>query len=696
MNRLNIRQRLLLLTLLPSALMAITLVTFFTMSAVRSLETDLADHGQALVRYLAPMSEYGILSGQIENLHILAQTTVQEPGVKAAIIVNQKGRAIAVSGRVSLGSELLRKAPAKPGIVSESEHWIAFGAPVIRSLSEADALYEPLTSAPDKQNEIIGTVFIEFDKSELARRQHALVLRGLTIVGIGLLLVAALAIGIADRAAHPVRRLVSAVSAMSNGRFDTRVEAKSSGEFGILEQGFNEMATHIEDVHNSMQERIEEATSLLAFQARHDGLTGLLNRREFEQRLEKARLNAQAGGEECSVLFIDLDRFKPVNDSCGHLAGDELLRQISQLFQGRLREEDTLARVGGDEFCILLANCTGTHALQVAEDICGLAAAYRFIWQDKVFSIGASIGLTTVTRRVRNITDIIAAGDAACYRAKEMGRNRVVEQVPNSQPERRQDNNGWPDRITRAIAEERLHIEAIPLQPLQPDLAGKHLVEIGARLSEPGHPSVSLAALIDAAERNDMAPTVDQYFIDQAILALERAGKQGKELICLVPISSTSLRDRETAIHITQRLAHSDLPGNGLCLLFSEEESARHATQALEFCRTVRSLGCRIALNDFGGGLSSFSHLRSIAPDYVKLSHTLTRDLGGNRASTALLRAVQEITRDLSIDTIAGGVDESPAQQELAEIGITYAEGLAIAPSEPFSEWFEGVVMRPS
>ena len=488
MKHLNIRQRLLLITLLPSAMMAIVLVTFFTLSGMRSLESDLNAHGHALVRYLAPISEYGIISGQIESLHVLAQTSVQEPGVKAAIIVSQKGRAIAVSGRVSLGSEYLRRPPQQAAVVAENENWIAFGAPVMRSVSEVDALYEPISDGAENRSEVIGAVFVEFDKGELAQRQRALVLRGLTIVGIGLLLLAMMAIAIADSAAHPVRRLVFAVHSMSTGQFDTRVKADSSGEFGILERGFNEMASHIEDVHGSMQERIEEATAMLAFQARHDALTGLLNRREFEQRLEKALLNVQAGGEECSVLFIDLDRFKPVNDTCGHLAGDELLRQISQLFQGRLREEDTLARVGGDEFCILLDNCTGPRARQVAEDICGLAAAYRFIWQDKVFAIGASIGLSTVSRYVHNINDILAAGDAACYRAKESGRNQVIEQLPNSQPERRHEANGWSERISRALADGRVLIEAMPLRALQPDAMTGHLVEISARLSEPGQP----------------------------------------------------------------------------------------------------------------------------------------------------------------------------------------------------------------
>jgi GGDEF domain-containing protein/HAMP domain-containing protein len=174
-----------------------------------------------------------------------------------------------------------------------------------------------------------------------------------------MLILAALAVAMADNLARPVMRLVQAVNNMSSGKLDTRVSITSSGELGVLENGFNQMAARIEEVHLSMQSRIEEATAQLAFQARHDALTGLLNRREFEHRLAKALASVQAGDNEFAVLFLDLDRFKQVNDTCGYLAGDELLRQMALLFQGRLREEDTLARLGGDEFSIILANCSG-------------------------------------------------------------------------------------------------------------------------------------------------------------------------------------------------------------------------------------------------------------------------------------------------------------------------------------------------
>lgn len=694
MNHLTLRHRLLFLTLLPSAVIAIALVAYFTFSGIRTLEGELRLKGLATVRYLAPISEYGIIAGQVESLHGLAQATVQESGVKAAVVVNQKGRTIAVSGRVSLSAEELRQQLGEPRQVAETDQWIAFGAPVKRSMTETDLLFEP-SSVASKPNtpEIIGYVFVEYDKSELADKQRELVQRGLMIVLFGMLVLAALAIAMADNLARPVMRLVQAVNGMSSGKLDTRVPTSSSGELGVLENGFNEMASRMEEVHLSMQSRIEEATAQLAFQARHDALTGLLNRREFEHRLEKALASVQAGDDEFAVLFLDLDRFKQVNDTCGYLAGDELLRQMALLFQGRLREEDTLARLGGDEFSIILANCGGARALQVAEDICGLAAAYRFIWQDKVFAIGASIGVTTVNRKVHNINEILAAGDAACHRAKESGRNRVCEQEVNPGHERRQESSNWAGRIASALSEDRLLVEAVPLRALQAP-TGVYMVELTARLNEPGQPPVTLSALIDAAERYDLAPNIDRRLIDAAIKALARAKQRQRNLYCLVPLSRGSINSRETTDYIARSLASHSLSGNKLCFIFSEDILTHLTSQAMDFSRQMRTLGCEIGLEDFGGGLSSFSHLRSIYPSHVKLSQSLTRDLGGNRASTALLRAIQEITADQNIHSIAEDIDDLETLEQLRDLGIDYAQGKAVAPNEPFEVWFEGAVMR--
>jgi diguanylate cyclase (GGDEF)-like protein len=694
MNKLTLRQRLLLLSLLPSTIIAALLVAYFTYSGMQTLENELHKTGLATVRYLAPISEYGIIAGQNDGLYNLVQATLQQPGIKAAMVVNRKGRTIAVSGRVSLGAEIFQQPLAAPALVAESDSWIAYGAPVLRSTNEIDPIFESLLPLNADTPEVIGQVFIELDKEELRVGQRGILLRGLAIIAVGMLIIYILTIGMAENIARPILRLVNAVRSMSTGQFETRVLNDSPGEVGELEYGFNEMAGRVEEVHQSMQERIEEATSQLAFQARHDALTGLLNRREFESRLEKLLAGIQAGGSECSFLFIDLDRFKPVNDLCGHLAGDELLRQIAQLLQGRLREGDILGRLGGDEFGILLPNCSGLPAKQVANDICNLTAAYRFIWQDKVFAIGASIGLSTITQRVRKISDVLAAADAACYRAKEGGRNQVAEQDAAIATERRLEATGWQERIINALKEKRILIEAQPIRALQTGSPAIHRVELAARLNEPGQAAVSLAALINAAERYELAPSIDRLLLDSAIATLSRTQRAGKAIHCLVPISPSSLILPETVDYIRNALSSAGVQGEGLCIVFSEDNAGRHIGQVIQLVRNLKTLGCEVVIDDFGGGISSFSHLRTLTPKYIKLSHSLTRELAGNRASTALLRAIVEIADDLDIQTIADEVDNLQMLANLAELNIRCAKGYAVGPNEPFDAWLEGAVMR--
>lgn len=692
MTSFNLRPRLLLMSLLPSAVLAMILVAYFVISGMSALEGELRQRGLAIVRYLAPVSEYGVIAGQLESLQSLAQTTMQQPGVKAAAVVGRNGRILAVSGRISLSSGELRQAPGEPGIVSENERWIAFGAPVVRSLADSDALFDPAGS--NATPEVIGQIFVEFDKTELLERQHALLHRGLAIVGVGLLLAAMLAVSIADSLTRPVVRLVRAVRDMTLGQFDTRVAADSFGEFGELERGFNDMAERIDEVHRTMQTRIEETTAQLAFQARHDPLTGLINRREFETRLENAIAAAQAGDDESSLLFIDLDRFKPVNDLCGHLAGDELLRQISRLFQGRLREHDTLARLGGDEFAVILSHCVGSRALQVAEGLCSLTAAYRFIWQDKVFTIGASIGLTPITRQARNVAEVVGAADTACYLAKARGRNQVQVQTPNKAANRRQTEYPWQERISAALADRTLLCDAQPLLPLaKAGEADGHFAEICARLDDRSMPAQPFAALLDAAERYDLAPAIDEHLLETAVAALARAQAHVRRMRCLLPVSAASVQQGILPRKIAAAIDLHGVPAASLYLLISEETALRHSGQAQDLCHAARALGCRIVLGDFGGNYASFGQLHGFAPDCVKISRSLTRDLGSSRGAHLLIQAIRKITGELDVETIAEGVDDIATIDELRTLGITYVQGRAVAPAEPFEHWVEGGVI---
>jgi diguanylate cyclase (GGDEF)-like protein len=694
MKRLDLRHRLLLLALLPSTAFSLLLVAYFTFSSMQTLENDLRTTGLATVRYLAPISEYGIIAGQSENLYNLVQATLQQPGIKAAAVVNRKGRIIAVSGRVLLSAEILQKELSSPMLVAETEHWIAYGAPVLRSTNELDPIFESIVAEKPTQAETIGYVFVEMDKTELHLQKERIWQRSLAIIGLGLLLISLLAISMAENIAKPILLLVAAVRKISSGQLATRVTQRSAGAIGELEKGINDMTSHLEEAQTSMQTRIEEATAQLAFQARHDALTGLINRREFETRLLTLFEQIQAGDPEATLLFIDLDRFKPVNDSCGHLAGDELLRQIAQLLASRLREEDTLARLGGDEFGILLNQCHGETAHQVANDLCALAASYRFIWHDKVFTIGASIGLTTISRRARNINDILTTADAACYHAKEAGRNRVVEQETIGVDERRQEPGNYEQRIYSALNEGRLLIDALPICSLQSAAANQHYVQLSAHMNETGQSAVSLSILFELAERYDLAPQLDRLLLEKAIAALPRTHANGKVMHCLVPISTSALCNADTSAQIGRLLSAQNISGEGLHLLISEDQATRHIGQAVRLSRDLKSFGCRLALDEFGGSISSFSHLRTLNPAYVVLSRSLTSNLGGNRASTALLRAIVEITEDLNIQTIAEGIDGLSRREELLDLGVHLAMGLAAGPTEPFDSWLEGAVMR--
>lgn len=693
MKNATLRQRLLLLTLLPGVLITAVLVLYYSMNGISALETELRAKGLSTVRYLAPISEYGIISGQMDSIYGLVQAAIQEPGVKAAIIVNQRGRTLAVSGRISLSADVIRQKLTAPQQVAESKSWIAFGAPVIRTQNDKDPLFD-FVGPEDTPLETIGHVFIELDKEELAARQRELLQRSLVIVLLGLGLMAAFAIFMADRLTQPLQRLARAVRSMSTGNFDTRVPTLSTGELRILEEGFNDMAEHIEEAHRSMQTRIEEATEQLVFQARHDALTGLVNRREFEMRLDKALAAVHAGGAEFSVLYIDLDRFKTVNDSCGHLAGDELLRQISLLFQGRLREEDTLGRLGGDEFGILLANCQPAKARQIAEELCALAAEYRFVWQDKIFAIGASIGIAPVTSEVRDAQEILARSDAACLQAKEQGRNQVCEPTAQPYTERRKDHGNWASRLSSALAEGRLVVEAIPIRALQAELPGSPIAELSARLNEPGQPAIALDALIDAAERYDMASAFEHHFLETAISALARAAEHQRPMRCLLPLSRNAISSPATGDFITRQLGKHGIAGTGLYLMFSEEISTHQTSQIIEFARRMRELDCQIVLTEFGGGISSFSLLRTIGPSHVRLSSSLTRGIGDGVSSTALLRAILEIAAEQRIYSIAQEADDTLLLNQLRRLGVAYAHGKAVAPREPFDAWFEGAVMR--
>ncbi len=687
MTSLNLRQRILLLSVLPALLVALITITFFTYVGIQTLEKELRTQGQSTVRFLAPVSEYSLITGQIESLQTLVQTTVQEHRVKAAMILSNKGRPLAVSGRVSVANETFRQLGPRVGEIAETAEWIAFSAPIFRVLNEPDSLFETDDIFRSDEKEPIGYVLVEMDKTEVIAKQQELLHVALLLVGMSLLIIGGLSMRIADRLGVPLVRLVSAVRALGEGRFDTRIDPVSHGEMGVLESGFNEMASHIEEVRDTMRLQIEAATAQLSFQASHDPLTGLLNRREFDKQLDQTLQHIRSGSDESSLLYIDLDRFKPVNDSCGHQAGDELLCRVSQLLQGRLRENDVLARLGGDEFSVILIKSTGAPALQVAEDLRTMLSNFRFIWQDKVFSISASIGLCTLTAGIRSGRDAIAAADAGCYLAKDAGRNSVCVHEVTDTGDRRSTTETLSDRVQLAIADGRVRTFAQPLLSLTAPESAALLLSAQIRDVSIGH--LLSSDELSASDRDWLQLQIQKHLVEDVVHQFRHANRVALKIF--IPVSHAFLAfqihsdffsalagDQEQLLQNVYFLIPSDIPSEDHPLLQAFIASFGHsgAQVAMDFDTAV-SLNGELGLPD---GISA---IRFTDADFLNLA----------QGETSIHQLITEFKTN-GMPLIAVDSRLNPQIQAYVDLGFTYLETPKAGACEPLDVWLAGTAQR--
>lgn len=703
----SLYRRLLFMTLMPACFLSLVLAVYFSLAGLHALEDELLQRGEDMVRYMAPSSEYGVVSGNWLSLQGMVQGAVQQPDVRAAAVVSSEGRVLAVSGRINLGTEYLQVTPHHVGQVATGDAWIAFAAPILRSQVGDDLFFEAPGAQAEVAPEVVGQVFVELDKSDLFKRQRELLLRATGILLLALVVAAYFVARLARHLVQPVAQLVDAVRAMADGRFDTRVQESSQDEIGELERGFNRMSEHIDDVHRNLQYRIDEATALLAYQARHDVLTGLINRREFETRLEAAIKVAQGGGEVSAVLFIDLDRFKRVNDTSGHMAGDELLRQLSRQLQSRLRESDTLARLGGDEFGVLLPGNREEGATRLAQGLCHLVSSFHFAWQDKVFTVGASIGVVMVDAESRSVSEVLSAGDRACYAAKAGGRNRVEVFERSQQDFRIPDQDPWRDRLVQVLDQGGLHFYVQGIGNRNPVQSHLSLFELSAAIDDAQGKELPLALLAESVERYDLAHVLDQQLLSRAVqllLGLVEAGGvhssgNQRQPVCLLRISGVSMRHPDFLLFMQQQLLRlvralgdrQSVTQGGLCLLVSEEAAILYPSEMAHFCKLVREQHGWVGLDDFGGWMNSFSHLRQIAPDYMRITPSMLKDVGSNRSSAALVRAVQEIADDHHIMTVATCADDPQTVKRLQELGMDHLQGQAVSPKERLEGWLAGL-----
>jgi diguanylate cyclase (GGDEF)-like protein len=442
-----------------------------------------------------------------------------------------------------------------------------------------------------------------------------------------------------------------------------------------------------------MQERIDEATERLSYQASHDALTGLVNRREFERRLERALLSAREEGRVHALCYLDLDQFKIVNDTCGHVAGDELLRQLTVLLQSKVRDADTLARLGGDEFGVLLDNCPLEQAEIVADLLRQTVRDFHFAWQEKPFVIGVSIGLVPINQDAGSLDAVLSCADAACYAAKDLGRNRVhLYRAEDGDLVQRQGEMHWVARITRAIEENRFRLYYQTIMPIQEQSHEGGHFEILLRMIDDNGQLVPPMAFIPAAERYNLMPSIDRWVVSTAfglywkIFPECREIQEGQCHTCTVNLSGPSLCDEHFLEFIKRQFALYKVPYKHLCFEITETAAITNLAKAMDFISELRSLGCRFSLDDFGSGLSSFTYLKNMQVDYLKIDGSFVRDMVDDPMDAAMVSSINQIGHVMGLKTIAEFVENEAVLVKLREMGVDFVQGYGVEYPKPLED----------
>ncbi|WP_375479431.1 EAL domain-containing protein [uncultured Nostoc sp.] len=417
----------------------------------------------------------------------------------------------------------------------------------------------------------------------------------------------------------------------------------------------------------------------LSWQASHDALTGLVNRQEFERQVEQALRLAKLDHQVHGLCYLDLDRFKIVNDTCGHLAGDELLRQITVLLQEKIRKTDTLARLGGDEFGVLLNQCMPEQALRVANELRECVQEFRFVWQEQVFSIGASIGLVSIDTNSESFAEIISTADAACYTAKNRGRNRVYLAKTDDQERLQQRGQmQWVSRISQALESDWFCLYAQKIAAITPtDRNGNHY-EVLLRLWDEQGNLVLPMAFIPVAERYNLMHLIDRWVIRTLFRnGLTLGGDE--QSIYAINLSGSSINDDQFIDFLYEQFTLHPISPQRICFEISETVAIANLVKAKQFIESFQEMGCRFALDDFGVGMSSFAYLKSLPVDYLKIDGSFIRNIVDNPVDNAIVTAITRISSVMGIQTIAEFVENEAILEQITALGIDYAQGYGIA-----------------
>ena len=422
---------------------------------------------------------------------------------------------------------------------------------------------------------------------------------------------------------------------------------------------------------------IRGLTRQMSYQATHDPLTGLVNRREFERRLQEAMDSAHSEEAVHMFFYMDLDRFKAVNDSCGHLAGDNMLREVAALIKVQVRDSDFVGRLGGDEFGALLVGCPIDKAQKIASDICTAIADYRFVWQDKIFNIGISIGLVEVNHASGTLQDIMSAADSACYVAKQRGRGQVhVYSARDEAIARERGDIQWLRQLQAALHENRFELATQAIIATSGTATTGPAVEVFLRLPDEKGRTANTAEFLRPAERYQLMPQIDRWVVSSTLAAISAGEiKLPGERSCTINLSTQTLDDEGFLGYVVESLDRSGVSPSSICFEVNEVAVSTDIEHVQRFIEVLHGIGCEFAIDDFGSGLGAFSSLKKLHVDYLKIDGAYTRNLAEDEINQEMVTAMIKLARTMEFRIVAEQVEHQQDFDWLREMGVDFIQG---------------------
>ncbi len=615
MKNLGIKSRVVLLGTVPAILFSIVLAGYAISTVFTTLEDSHFERGRMIAAQLAPAAENDLILEDAPRLQTLTQQLLSiEQALRAVVITDANGHVLASSGQ-AIDAALLTQMVSKH----------------LQTLNKTDSVIflSPIMMRGERSDVVVGYAYVELSNASLQALEKDL-LHNMLLVGLfGLVFSALVAWLIGRHITKPIQAIAFAVDKIGDGDFSHVIAEDSSGELKVLQTGFNTMSQRLKNSYAYMQERVDEATAQLRFQTQHDDLTGLINRREFEERLSTCLREASQLGKQHICCYLDLDQFKLVNDTCGHVAGDALLRQVSALLASKISDSDTLARLDGDEFGLLFCNKNLTEVNAIINQLFKLVREYRFVHEERIFNIGISVGIVMIDASFDTASDVMHAADAACYSAKTTGRNQqFLYHHGDSANLQRYNAVHAISGITDKINDDSFVLYCQPIVPLSSAITQQRHYEVLIRqVGAKGEVSLP-KAFIPSAERYNLMPNVDRWVIKHTFSAYRKlldTTVVKSNYLFSINLSGTSLSDRHFLNYIQEQFSIYAIPPKAICFEITETAAIVNVAQTIKLITTLKKLGCQFALDDFGSGMSSFTYLKKFAVDFLKIDGSFVK-----------------------------------------------------------------------